>query len=343
MEKISAAPSGWDLASRSPSVARIMYASQANVQGSIYAEMERIRSSAVRHNEPAGVATALLYQSGWFAQWKEGPREAVYRIMERVAPDPRHYALRIIHSSEGPRLLAGPWSMAIVQCDDAPADMAQRVEQLCADLALGRQYSPPAVWRRISTPLRHHATARQTGPDGFQRVMVCAATGMSSFALVQWLARAHHEELVHRRYAGARDLDVGTDYVDFVHAERVLRLVAMARHGLTLPLTRAFLPDYSHVVLLLSGDRERDGALLERVGQGCAGQVSPPALLGVAHDPTVHREMFSLARQRGLIYLDVQANIHDFQACWGAMGPQLAAWQDASNNSSWPVVPLRFG
>ena len=66
-------------------VARVVYASESNLHDSIYAEMERIRASAVRHNVPAGVHTALLYQSGWFVQWKEGPGDALLKLMDRVA------------------------------------------------------------------------------------------------------------------------------------------------------------------------------------------------------------------------------------------------------------------
>jgi hypothetical protein len=128
---IIAEPPGWYPADkRAEPVARFMYASQALVHGPIYPEMERIRASAVRHNEPGGVATALLYQSGWFAQWKEGPPEAVLRVMDRVSADLRHHSMQIVHSSRGPRLLAGPWSMSIVQCDDPPSDMAQRIDLL---------------------------------------------------------------------------------------------------------------------------------------------------------------------------------------------------------------------
>ena len=336
-----AAPSGWQEAhGGAQSVARLMYASQANLQGSIYAEMERIRASAVRHNEPAGVATALLYQSGWFAQWKEGPVDALLRIMSRVEADPRHHSMVIVHSSRGPRLLAGPWSTAVVQCGDTPADMAQRVELLRRELEHGRQYSPQTVWRRLSTPMRHPGAARQAAADAFQRVLVCAAEGMASFDLVHWLARHHNEEVVHRRFAGAYDLDVGTDYVDFAEDARVLRLIAMARHGLSLPLTRAFLPDYSHVVLLLSGDAERDLALVQRVAQACSGVATPPALLGLAREAEAHTEMFALARRSGLIYLGAECNVESDQKRWEAIAPLLAGWRHAVN-SGWPVVPLR--
>jgi hypothetical protein len=339
--ELVAAPPGWqDSHGGGEPVARLMYASQANVQGSIYAEMERIRASAMRHNEPIGVATALLYQSGWFAQWKEGPGDALLRIMDRVQGDPRHHSMRIVHSSRGPRILAGPWSTAVVNCDDTPSDMAQRVHLLRSELEHGRQYSPQTVWRRLSTPMRHPGAGQQSHADAFQRVLVCAAEGMSPFDLVHWLGREHMEEVVHRRFAGAYDLDVGTDYVDFAEDGRVLRVIAMARHGLSLPLTRAFLPDYSHVVLLLSDELERDLSLVQRVALACSGLAAPPALLGVAQDAARHTEMFNLCRRRGLIYLGAQSNTRDAKRCWAAISPLLADWRHAVD-SGWPVVPLR--
>jgi hypothetical protein len=336
-----AAPPGW-LAKHgdASSVARIMYASQASIQGSIYAEMERIRASAVRHNEPAGVATALLYQSGWFAQWKEGPAEELLRIMSRIQDDRRHHSMRIIHSSRGPRLLAGPWSMAIVQCDDPPDEMAKRVDSLHHEIQQGRQHSPQTVWRRLSTPMRHPGAAQQGQPDAFQRVLVCAAGGTASFELVKWLACAHQEEVVHRRFAGAYDLDVGSDYVDFAHEGRVLRVIAMARHGLALPLTRAFLPDYSHVVLILNDDAERDQLLFRRVAHACIGLASCPALLGLARKAESHAEIAALAHRSGLVYVGAESNTVDEQRIWARVAPLLAEWRHAVN-SEWPVVPLQ--
>lgn len=320
-------------------VARLMYASRANTIGSIYAVIERIRASAIRHNEPAGVATALLYQSGWFAQWKEGPKDALIRIMERVEADPRHHSMRIVHSSRGPRILSGPWSTAIVQSEEPSAVFAERVAQLRREMEIGMQCSPQTAWRRLSTPMRHPGVDHQAEPDAFQRVLVCAADGMGSFHLVHWLGRLHQEEVVHRRFAGARELDVGTDYVDFAGDARIMRVIAMARHGLTLPLTRAFLPDYSHVVLLLCGDPARDQALLYKVVQACVGLVAPPALLGVGQS-AAHPELFALARRFGMVYLDAECRAQDEKTCWSVIEPLLAGWRHAVN-SEWPLVPLR--
>ena len=321
-------------------VARVMYASQAAVEGSVYSEMERIRASAVRHNEPAGVHTALLYQSGWFVQWKEGPGAALLRIMDRVQADPRHHSLRIVHSSRGPRLLSGPWSMAIVQCDESGEDLQRRVLALRRTVDDGLQLAPPAVWRRLSTPMRHPGASRQADPDAFQRILVCAAEGTASFELAAWLARRHREELVHRRFAGAFALDVGSDYVDFADGDKVMRVIAMARNGLLLPLTRAFLPDYSHLVLLLSGHDDSNLALVQKVAAACAELVAPPAVLAIAPHASVHRRPFALARAQGMVYLDALADPNDPLACWTAMQPCLHQWREAANSGS-PVVALR--
>lgn len=304
-----------------------MYASLATFQGSVYAEMERIRASAVRHNEPAGVATALLYQAGWFVQWKEGPGEALLRIMDRVARDPRHRDLRIVHSSRGPRLLDGPWSMAVVHCADTPADMQGRLYALRRHLEQGVPFSPPAIWRRLSTPLRHAGALCQQDPDAFQRVLVCSAAGGASFDLVKWVAAKHGEEVVRRRFFGKSDLDVGTDYVDLAYGGRVLRLLAMARNGLHLPLTRAFLGDYAHLVLVMCGEAANDQALVEKAADACRRLERPPALLAVAQQPHWHRGPAALARQLGLHYVQALARDDHPLSTWAAIAPVMEGWQ----------------
>jgi hypothetical protein len=314
-------------------VARIVYASEASIAGPVYAEMERIRACAVRHNVPVGVHTALLYQSGWFVQWKEGPGDALHRLMARVGADPRHHSMRIVHSSRGGRLLGGPWSMAIVQTNERPECMSRRVASLRSDLEAQIRHSPPAVWRQLSTPMEHPGAAQQARPDAFQRVLVCAAAGSSSFDLVQWLARSHGRPAVHRRFAGDKGLDVGTDYVDFDDGDRVMRVIAMARNGLGLPLTRAFVPDYSHIVLLLSGESGRDLPLLNRVAECCAGLASPPVLIGVAAHASAHERPFALAHRMGLIYLDAQAHAEHGAGAWAAVHPLLARWRETANGA----------
>ena len=320
-------------------VLRIITVSRAQVDGSIYDEMSRIRDSALRHNVPDGVATALLHQSGWFVQWKEGPRDTLRRLISRIADDRRHHDLCVVHSSYGPRQLAGPWSMAIVQCADTIDEMGARVEHLRRDFARGRQYAPAAVWRRLSTPMHHPVAVQRAGTETFQRVLVCAARGTASFALVEWLGRAYRAEVVHRRFAGASDLDVASDYVDFIDDQRVLRVIAMARRGLTVPLTRAFLPDYSHILLLLSGEHEADLQLVDRLIDGCKSLAAPPHLLGMARDPACHVPVLSRARAAGLTYLPIDGSADGRADSWMAVRPHLDRWREGSN-SLWPEAPV---
>jgi hypothetical protein len=331
-------------------VVRMMYASRANIQSSVYAEMERIRASAVRNNTPKGVYTALLYQSGWFLQWKECPGRALLETMERVARDPRHHSLRLVHSSRGARLLSGPWSMAIV-LDKQPSEsrwlelhremergIDNCVAQLHQGVKRGVQHAPPAIWRRLSMP------ARWPGSDVIddamlQSILVCSASGRQPFELVDWLAARHEQEVVHRRYADDQRPDVGTDYVDCPRPTGVLRVTAMARNGLGVPLTRALLTDHSHVVMLLDADPGPDQRLMDRVGQALAGFSAAPALLGVAGGGAAHEEMARLAANWGLRYEAVPAvELQDHGALWGAIEPQLATWQRP--HAAWPVDPL---
>lgn len=221
--------------------------------------------------------------------------------------------------------------MAIVSAVDSHDEITQRVLRMRRRLQEGRPYAPPAVWRQLSTPMAHPGAAHQAEPDAFQRMLVCSAQGDASFALVRWLASQHGQPVVHRRFAGDHELDVGTDYVDFEDGECVARVIAMARNGLLVPLTRAFLPDYSHLLLLLSG-REHDPLLVRRVADACAGMALPPVLVGVADQAAMHAPI-ALARQRGLIYFDAVASPLDPAAAWAAASPLLARWRDAANSS----------
>lgn len=316
----------------------MVYASQSRIDGPVYGEMERIREAALRHNEPEGVCTALLYQSGWFLQWKEGPRDAMRARMARIAADPRHHNLRVVHSSFGRRLLLGPWSMGIVQSDEPAEALGLRVMELRDALIRGQQHSPPTVWRRLSTPA-NHLGAGLADPESYQRVLVCAALGTPSFDLVRWLGRHFGQPVLHRRYAGAHDLDVGTDYVDLLLQGRLLRVGSMARKGLSLPLTRALLGDYSHVVMCLSGQYDADQALLLRVARACEELRRPPALVALGIDRRNLEAIGTLARNMGQAFVAAPAHPEEPAQAWFALQPLLQEWRPAQE-SHWPVEAL---
>lgn len=299
-------------------VDRLIYASEATVGGSLFVEMDRIRQAALRHNPPLGVCTALLYQSGWFMQWKEGPRDAILQLMKRVSKDSRHRNLRTMHSSRGPRLLSGPWSMVVVQTHEDSGQMAERVRRIREDRMLMRHYSPAAAWVRLSTPTKHLSAAQQSRRFDLHPVLVCSAVGTLSFELVQWLAQQHSQELTHRRLSGEHDLDVASDIVDFVEGDRPMRVIAMARKGLRVPLARALLSDYSHVLLLLSGDEERDVSLGLKVTSACRHLAKPPRLIFIAQFAAWHVPLMAIAHRDGLEYFPCEVQSHKPQALWMA-------------------------
>lgn len=314
-------------------VARVVYASRSRVDGPVHETLERIRQRAVRNNQPLDVHTALLHQAGWFLQWKEGPPLALREVMDRVARDPRHEQVRVVHASRGPRLLDGLWSMAVVGGDEPAAEMARRLEAVRAAMFRKRQYSPPEVWRRVSMPGRHGGGDDASDLESYQRVLVCSAVGTTSFEMVRWLGREHRQPVEHRRFAGLK-LDVATESVDFRCCGRPLRLVAMARKGLSVPLTRALLAGYSHLVMLLCPDEQRNAMLLDRLVQACAGQDDPPYLIGVGMDPDGHAGLFTQARRLHRVCLGARADPRDYASTWSALWPLMRVWREKRHAGS---------
>lgn len=318
-------------------VVRVVYASRSNVSNSVYEEMRKIREQALCRNVADGVNVALLHQSGWFTQWMEGPAPGVQALLARVTNDSRHQSLYMLHQSNGPRRLTEPWSMAVVQTQEPAADFASRVVTLRGEYARNSVLDPASVWRRLSTPLSHPGATQQAQSDHFQRVMVCSSQGSDSFGLVRWLGREYSAEVVHRRFVGScpNSPDVGTDYVDLATDTVVRRVIAMARNGLQIGLTQAFLVDYSHVILLLSGSEERDRSLVDRLHVACAYLAHRPVIVGLGPPSCDHTALQRLARSGGMVYLDcLLAADMGPESLWAAAESVLN--QGVAVNSVWP-------
>ncbi|MEJ7931903.1 BLUF domain-containing protein [Ramlibacter sp. AN1015] len=308
-----------------PPVARVLYASRACLEKPVFGELERIRRSALRNNQALGVHTALLHQAGWFLQWKEGPAVGMHRLMERVARDARHRELQVVHASRGPRLLDGPWSMAVVPCDEPPHVLAQRIARAASAGARDqdRAVGPAEVWCRIAMPLRCGQGGEFQESDACQRVLLASAVGTTAFELVRWLAARHGAAVAHRRFA-ALARDVASELADLRVQGRALRIVSLARKGLAVPLARALLQANSHLVLLLCGEAARDAALLDSMAAACAGHAQPPMLVGVGPDVRAHGALLALAASRRLAYVPAIADPRDYAGVWAALQPVLA-------------------
>lgn len=318
-------------------VERVICASLAANRDNIYATMEEIRECALRHNPAARIHVALIYQSGWFLHWAEGPREAVNALFQRISLDDRHHSQYVVHHSRGRRLLMTAWSMMLSSSTESAADFGGRVMHLRAEIKAGRQFAPDSAIRRLTAPMRLAQALRLPDPESFNRVGVCSALGNGAFDLVHWLAEKHHEPIARRRLAGEADLDSGGELVDFMRRALPCRVIAVARADLTHGLRRVLMQDWQFLVLLFSGVPKRDIALLERVREALHDLPRIPDLVAFAPDAATRDQMERAARASDLPWLhgDVRP-AHDCEAIWHAIDARLDQIGDPPS-SVWAV------
>jgi hypothetical protein len=83
------------------------------------AEVNRIVELAQRDNLTCGITGVLVFGSGVFFQWIEGPAAEVRKLMASLHGDPRHYDIVSLDQSEEKRERLYPnWQMERVGADD---------------------------------------------------------------------------------------------------------------------------------------------------------------------------------------------------------------------------------
>jgi len=79
------------------------------------ADIERIIASARRNNAGLGITGLLVFGSGVFFQWLEGPRSGIDVMRRRLAADTRHDTIIALDESEELRERLFPeWDMELV-------------------------------------------------------------------------------------------------------------------------------------------------------------------------------------------------------------------------------------
>ena len=73
--------------------------------------LEKIMSSAVRHNTPSAVTGMLLYAQGSFLQVLEGEADAVNETFARVEKDPRHHSIIVVLAEPIEERSFAQWNM----------------------------------------------------------------------------------------------------------------------------------------------------------------------------------------------------------------------------------------
>ena len=95
-----------------------VYCSRA-AEGVDDTEVNRLIQAAQRHNLTCGITGVLVFGSGVFFQWIEGPAAEVRRLMASLYVDPRHYDIVSLDQTEEKReRLYENWQMELVAADD---------------------------------------------------------------------------------------------------------------------------------------------------------------------------------------------------------------------------------
>lgn len=97
-----------------PLLYQLVYCSRAT-PGVDDAAVHGIIRSARRHNPAQGITGLLVFGSGIFFQWLEGPRDNISALMARLQADSRHADIVTLGSSEEVRERLFPdWDMELV-------------------------------------------------------------------------------------------------------------------------------------------------------------------------------------------------------------------------------------
>ncbi|MCJ2126760.1 BLUF domain-containing protein [Methylobacterium sp. J-077] len=101
-----------------PALYHYVYCSRA-ADGVDDAEVGRIVGSAQRHNLARGITGILVFGSGVFFQWIEGPASQIQELIASLHGDSRHYDIVSLSQSEEERERLYPnWDMEKVEAED---------------------------------------------------------------------------------------------------------------------------------------------------------------------------------------------------------------------------------
>ena len=101
-----------------PLLYNMVYCSRA-AAGVDEAAVQRILATSHRHNPARGITGLLVFGSGIFFQWIEGPRDNIVELMAAIETDPRHENVVMLSTTEEVRERLFPnWDMELVTGTD---------------------------------------------------------------------------------------------------------------------------------------------------------------------------------------------------------------------------------
>jgi hypothetical protein len=111
-------PGGADLDDPAPTLQTFVYCSRA-AEGVDDVEVDRLIQLAQGRNLARGITGVLVFGSGVFFQWIEGPGHQIEKLIASLHADPRHYdVVSLDHSEEKRERLYPNWEMERVEADD---------------------------------------------------------------------------------------------------------------------------------------------------------------------------------------------------------------------------------
>jgi hypothetical protein len=113
------------------SLHQIMYISTVVGQVSV-ADCRNIARISAINNARDDVSGLLLFNSRRFLQVLEGPQDAVRRIYDRIATDPRHRAVVKLREGTIEQREFGNWAMAFDDPASSSSSLSEKVDALLA-------------------------------------------------------------------------------------------------------------------------------------------------------------------------------------------------------------------
>ncbi len=100
------------------SIHNLVYCSRASTDMN-KAMIEKIIATAKYFNPRFGITGLLVFGSGIFFQWLEGPKDNVNSLMNLISADPRHNSVVVLSQEDEVRDRLFPnWDMELVEAHD---------------------------------------------------------------------------------------------------------------------------------------------------------------------------------------------------------------------------------
>ena len=115
-----------------PMLHNLVYCSRAAI-GVDAESISKIIAAAKYHNPRFGITGLLVFGSGIFFQWLEGPRDNIISLMKIINADPRHSSVVLLSEENEVRDRLFPdWDMELVEAEDI-RDVLVDAEQQATD------------------------------------------------------------------------------------------------------------------------------------------------------------------------------------------------------------------